>query len=139
METILRAVDEFASRMKEQGYDNAFLAGAGYPGQLKECLLNYIEQAALGNEKGIKDGISLSTYLRWEGADRDYIHARMSVMLRRNKFRVAKMSLASGNADGKIRELDLDLNGKPVPARTEAIAAIDPQKHRLMKKKGYRL
>jgi len=139
METILKAVDEFASRMKAQGYDNAFLAGAGYPGQLKECLLDYIEQAALGNEKGIKDGIGLSTYLRWEGVDQDHIQAKMVVRLVGGKFQMPRMSLAAGNAGGKIRELDLDLNGKPMPTRTEAIAAIDPQKHRLMKKKGYRL
>ncbi|QRY55581.1 hypothetical protein [Sphingobacterium siyangense] len=139
METIIKAVDEFVSRMKEQGYDSAFLAGAGYPGQLKECLLNYIGQAALGDEKAIKDGLSISTYLRWEGAGHDYIHARMSVRLTGNKFRVAKMSLALGNAHGKTRELDLNLNGKQVPTRAEAIAAIDSQKHRPMKKKSYRL
>ncbi|WP_333627469.1 hypothetical protein [Sphingobacterium siyangense] len=137
MEKILKAVDEFASRMKEKGYDGAFLAGAGYPGKLKECLLDYIEQAALGKEKGIKDGISLSTYLRWRGSDQDHIQARMLLRLVGEKFGVEKMSLAFGNTQGKIRELDLDLYGKPVPTRAEAIAAIDPQKPK--KKKGYRL
>lgn len=137
METILKAVDEFASGLREKGYDGAFLAGAGYPGNLKECLLDYIEQAALGNEKGIKDGISLSTYLRWEGADQDHIQARMLLRLVGEKFGVKKMSVALGNARGKIREVDLDLYGKPVPTRAEAIAAIDPQKPK--KKKGCKL
>lgn len=139
METILRAVDEFAARMKEHGYDSAFLAEAGYPGNLKECLLNYMEQSILGNEKGVKDGISLSTYLRWEGGDQDYIKAWMYVRLVGDKFHTTKMSLTAGSANVELRKLDLELNGKLVPTRAEAIAAIDPTKQKLKKKKGYKL
>jgi hypothetical protein len=138
METILKAVEEFASRMAAQGYHSSFLAESAYAGHLKECLLNYIGQAALGNEKGLKEGISLSTYLRWEGTGQDYIHARMYVRLIGDRFIMPKMILTAGNENGKIRELDFELNGKPVPTRSEALARIDPPKQKLKKKKGYR-
>lgn len=138
MESILKAVDELVSRMTVQGYDSSFLAESGYPGHLKECLLNYIGQAAMGNEKGLKEGISLSTYLRWQGAGQDYVHARMCLRFTGDRFIMAKMILTAGNANGKIREHAFDLNGKPVPTRAEALAEIDPPKQKHRKKKGYR-
>lgn len=81
MKGILDALDEFVAEMKEKGYDRMFHVNAEYTGGLKESILAYMEQVVLGTEKALDNGITLYTYLKWDGADKDHIDAWMPVEL----------------------------------------------------------
>lgn len=135
---ILGALEDFASEMKGKGYDRMFQTNGEYSGNLKESILKYMEQAIFGEEPGLKDGISLFTYLKWDSPDKDYINAWMKVGLVAGHLSITTMSLTYGNRYGTIKNLDLDLKGKPIPTRAEAIAAINPVQHK-KKRKGFRL
>lgn len=136
---IIGALDDFASEMKGKGYDRMFQTNGEYSGNLKESILKYMEQAILGEEPALKDGISLFTYLKWDGPDQDYIYAWMKIELPAGRFSMGKMCLTYGNENGKIKTHDLDLKGKTIPTRAEAIAAIKPPVQNIKKKKGFRL
>ncbi|WP_293299824.1 hypothetical protein [Pedobacter sp. UBA4863] len=139
MNGILEALDEFVSEMNEKGYDRMFHVNAEYTGGLKESMLAYMEQVVLGREKALDKGITLYTYLRWDGTDKDHIDAWMPVELKNGSFHVPKMSITLGNRYGRIRSVELELKDKPVPAKAAVIAAIVPSGQQVKKKKGFKL
>lgn len=126
METLLKAVVDFAREMQAKGYENTFQTNGAYPDTLKESLLKYIEAAALGDEPALNKGVGLSTYLKRNGSNEEYITAWMSIRLLGDRFSVDKMSITCGNKYGKTKEIDIGLAGKPVPTKKEAIYMVMP-------------
>lgn len=139
MRNILTAVDEFVKEMTKKGYTGSFKTNGGYPDTLKESMLKFMEQSLMGKESGLKDGISLFTYLDWKGPEEENITAWFLARLQTDRFTVRMISLTLADQYGNKNQVDFDITEKPIPTKKEAIAMISSSELKLKRKRRLKL
>lgn len=131
MKNIERALDKLVEKLATKGYNvSSFQTNSGHSDSLGESIRRYLESSLLGLErKQLTDGLSLTTYLEYNGEDKPYIEANMKVKYDNHAFNIIEMQI-NRNLYGftmkkhEIRELSTDL----VPQIKEAISMVKEEK-----------
>ncbi len=126
MQRILKTLDQFVSKLKSKGYDDAFLTASGFPGTLKESISKYLHDSLLGKEKGLADSFWLSTYVEWNGENKPRVTVDMKTAYHNGKFEVREMVVEHTDRYGQIlnRKMLDGLSTHTLPDRKKAIAMV---------------
>lgn len=131
MRNIQRAVDILVEKLAAKGYNvSSFQTNDGHSDSLGDSINRYLESSLLGLErKQLTDGLSLKTYLEYNGEGKPCIEAYMKVKYDNHAFNVIEMQI-NRNLYGftvnkhELRELSTDL----VPQIKDAISMVKQEK-----------
>lgn len=123
----LYGLDQFVRLLSDKGYSGYFLTGGAHPGKLKESLEAYMDECRKGEAPMLEDGLYLTTYLKWEGEDKDYVVCNMFIEHKDTQFDVRRMDISQKSRYGIVikREELQGLCSDQVPDVKTAIEMVD--------------
>lgn len=124
---VLIDLDELAKILADKGYDGYFHTEGCCAGRLKESISEFLEKWKNGMDAPRSaDSLHLSTYLEWNGQDRDKIRCDIRVGYADGKFDLdaAELNITKTDRYGQIlKSFKLcNLNSDSFPTRRELIA-----------------
>ena len=120
-------LDKFANKMKDKGYNGCFQTDAAYPGKLKESISDYLKDCQNDTDKPNKSKIFiLSTYLQWNGDDKQNIKSNLYVKHENGTFDVQKMDIVRTDCYGQVLKKSqlTNLSTASIPTLKEAVAQV---------------
>ncbi len=126
MERIMKALAGFDEELKKKGYDNAFLTANAFPDKLQKSIGKYLYDSLLGKEAGLSSVFSLSTYLEWNGEEKNSVSAYMRARFRFGEFDIGEMDINYLSPyGGLIRRIELkNISLATLPDRRAAIELV---------------
>lgn len=120
-------LDTFANKLKDKGYNGYFQTAAAYPGKLKESISDYLKDCQNDTDKPNRHKIFiLSTYLQWNGDDKQRIESNLYIKLENGTFDVQKMDIVRTDCYGQVLKKSqlTNLSIGSIPTLKEAIAQV---------------
>lgn len=120
-------LDTFANKLKDKGYNGYFQTAAAYPGKLKESISDYLKDCQNDTDKSNRSEILiLSTYLQWNGDDKQRIKSNLYVKHENGTFDVQKMDIVRTDCYGQVLKKSqlTNLSTGSIPTLKEAIAQV---------------
>ena len=120
---VLARISEFVKEMESKGYDGYFQTAGGFNNKLGDSIAAYIDATLMGKENGFKDGLSLFTYLEYNGEGKDYVTASMNVDFTGGEISVNSMAIQRYGIYGQVEKcIRLEqVSLKKMPAKSDAV------------------
>ena len=137
-------LDKFANKLEDKGYNGYFQTDAAYPGKLKESMSDYLKDCQNVTDKPNRSQIfMLSTYLQWNGDDKQNIKSNLYVKHENGIFDIQKMDIVRTDCYGQVLKKSqlTNLSTDSIPTLKEAIAQVnDVSKQQLSSRnRGFRM
>ena len=137
-------LDRFVNKLKDKGYNGYFLTEAAYPDKLKESISDFLKDCQNDTAKPNRDqSFILSTYLQWNGDDKQRIKSNLYVKHENGTFDVQKMDIVRTDRYGQVMKKSqlTNLTIASVPTLKEAIAQVIevPKKQLSSRNRGFRM
>jgi hypothetical protein len=120
-------LETFANKLKDKGYNGYFQTAAAYQGKLKESISDYLDDFSKDTDKPNRDkSFILSTYLQWNGEDKQRIKSNLYVKHENSGFDVQKMDIVRTDRYGQVVKKSqlTNLSIGSIPTVKEAIAQV---------------
>lgn len=129
IEEFFKDISEFASSLNGRGYDGSFSTCGGYPDDLEKSIKRYLLASMLGKEIGMRNGISLRTFLKWNGSDAESVEAYFRITPGyRNKLVVREMEIIRSAPNlaviNCVTLFPIDI--EKIPTKVEGLRMVDP-------------
>jgi len=128
-EEFLRGVNDFAASLVKKGYIRFFMTNGAYPDRLAGSLKQYLFASMMGEEPGVAKGLSLRTYLSWEGDQKESVEVYFKVGLEgQYKLLVKSMEILKIDQFRSVldRVMIVPITEKDIPTCRQALRLIDP-------------
>lgn len=137
-------LDKFANKMKDKGYNGCFQTDAAYPDKLKESISEYLKDCQNDTDKPNRSEILiLSTYLQWNGDDKQKIKSNLYVKHENGTFDIQKMDIVRTDCYGQVLKKSqlTNLSTDSIPTLKEAIAQVIevPKQQLSSRNRGFRM
>ena len=137
-------LDKFANKLKDKGYNGYFQTDAAYPGKLKESISDYLKDCQNDTDKPNRSEIfMLSTYLQWNGDDKQNIKSNLYVKHENGIFDIQKMVIVRTDCYGQVLKKSqlTNLSTGSIPTLKEAIAQVSdvPKQQLSSRNRGFRM